>query len=124
MREDAAGRTAVEDEHLIVDLDTCADEAVRSCADVLYGTGCPELATELLRRYPGCMVVAVRDARGGCLCLSRDGVRVVVAARSGAAMPVPEQALLASLLHVWRSASSRGVTVGEAGRAASWRPLR
>ncbi|MER7410796.1 hypothetical protein [Streptomyces cacaoi] len=59
-----------------VDIDACGDEAVRECADVLYGSSAHS-ARELLRRYPGCLVVTLRHPDGSCCVVTRTGGRRV-----------------------------------------------
>ncbi|QHC21981.1 hypothetical protein [Streptomyces sp. GS7] len=84
-----------------VDLDTCADETARQCADVLYGSGGAERARWLLRRYPGALFVLLRAGGSRCVAVARTGVRAVTAVGDGRTArgwdPVP----LASLLHMW-----------------------
>jgi hypothetical protein len=100
-----AGLTA---DHLLVDLDGAADEVARECADVLYGTGAagdgpadgPADCRRLLRRYPGCLLVTLRDAAGGCAVAVRGGDGLV-AGCDGGALSRGEHALFASFLHGW-----------------------
>jgi hypothetical protein len=71
-------------EHVRVDLDGAASESWRRCADVLYGSGTLPLAAALLVRYPGCLLVSLRDAGGDCVTLARTGGgRVDVRVRRG-----------------------------------------
>jgi hypothetical protein len=90
-------------DHVSVDLDGPADEAWRSCADVLLGAGEPGLADALLRRYPGCLLASVRDEQGGCTAVMRTGVRITVTCGNGPgpAITAHAHAQLASLLHDW-----------------------
>lgn len=82
---------------VVVDLDAGAGELRRRCADVLYGVGCEELAERVLARYPGCLVVSVRDAGGRCVTVTRTGARIAVPYIAGAR----EQAVLATAVHRW-----------------------
>ncbi|QCX80210.1 hypothetical protein C9F11_33125 [Streptomyces sp. YIM 121038] len=58
-----------------------AGEAWRECADVLYGSRpyaaaeVPVVAGRLLRRYPGCALVALRVRGGGRVAVGRGGAR-------------------------------------------------
>ncbi|GGV04017.1 hypothetical protein [Streptomyces spectabilis] len=58
-----------------------AGEAWRECADVLYGSRpygaaeVPVVAGRLLRRYPGCALVALRVRGGGRVAVERGGAR-------------------------------------------------
>lgn len=60
-----------DDGPVCVDIDIVRDESCRECADVLYGTGSAAYATELLSRYPGCLLVTLRGANGVCLTVTR-----------------------------------------------------
>lgn len=79
------------------DDETGAAETSRRCADILYGTGDPESARLLLERYPGCLLVSLRDARGRCVSVSRTGVCGTIAF----VRDDREHALLVSVLHQW-----------------------
>lgn len=103
--------------HTRVSLDADVSEARRRCADVLYGLGAPELAASLLERYPGCLLVSVRDAAGRCVTLSRTGKRIVVTPVRGDL----EHALLASLLHQWLAGLSSRPVPGSGPSAAGRR---
>lgn len=93
----APAEEAASPEALLVSLDACGDEVRRRCADVLYGLGDPALAERLLERYPGCLLVSLRDTAGRCVTLTRSGRRITVASVAGAA----EHVRLASALHRW-----------------------
>jgi hypothetical protein len=83
-------------DHVRVDFDLVSDDTWLSCADVLYGTGGPELAEVLLRRYPGCLLVIVRaGADGRCVAVGRGGVRIAAGRVRGAW----EHGVLASVSH-------------------------
>jgi hypothetical protein len=104
-------------EHVRVDLDATPGEVARTCADVLCASGGPELAVTLLQRYPGCLLVSVRDDRSRCTVLTRGGVRITAApVRSS-----DEQALLASMLHQWLIAVSRSL-VARSGQGCAAAP--
>ncbi|WP_150130492.1 hypothetical protein [Streptomyces sp. 150FB] len=92
-------------DHVRADFDLVTDGTWLSCADVLYGTGGPELADGLLRRYPGALLVVVRDRGDGrCTAVTRDGARIPAGRVRGAW----EHAVLASVLHaLFRVALSR-----------------
>ena len=89
--------TPVHDDLVLVSLDAASREVRRRCADVLYGAGDPALAEELLARYPGCLLVSVRDGSGRCVTLSRTGRRICAATVTGER----EHAQLAAALHRW-----------------------
>lgn len=89
--------TPVHDDLVLVSLDAAGREVRRRCADVLYGAGDPALAEELLARYPGCLLVSVRDGSGRCVTLSRTGRRICAAPVTGER----EHAQLAAALHRW-----------------------
>lgn len=67
-------------EPLAVPLESPADEAVRECADILYGcctrsrTAAEVLARRTLGRYPGCVLVVLRGPSGSCLARTRAGI--------------------------------------------------
>ncbi|MFE6688757.1 hypothetical protein ACFVFQ_20075 [Streptomyces sp. NPDC057743] len=88
----------------VVDLDTCADETARQCADVLYGTGGLRLANRLLSRYPGCLFVLLHGGGSRCIAVVRTGARVTTTVRCDRAPHGGDQSLLASLLHAWLAA--------------------
>jgi hypothetical protein len=92
-----AYQVTVGDDPVLVSLDAAGREVRRRCADVLYGAGDPALAEELLARYPGCLLVSVRDGAGRCVTLSRTGRRICVAPVTGER----EHAHLAAALHRW-----------------------
>lgn len=92
-----AYQVTVDDDPVLVSLDAAGREVRRRCADVLYGAGDPALAEELLARYPGCLLVSVRDGAGRCVTLSRTGRRICVAPVTGER----EHAHLAAALHRW-----------------------
>jgi hypothetical protein len=92
-----AYQVPVDDDPVLVSLDAAGREVRRRCADVLYGAGDPALAEELLARYPGCLLVSVRDGAGRCVTLSRTGRRICVAPVTGER----EHAHLAAALHRW-----------------------
>jgi hypothetical protein len=97
-----------------MDLDDTSRESSWSCADVLYGTGVPERAAALLRRYPGCVLVSLRDAHGRCTTLSRWGGPIVLEpVRSGS-----EHALAVAMLHQWLVELSRCRAVASGPRPA------
>ncbi|MEU1784379.1 hypothetical protein ABZ553_00280 [Streptomyces sparsogenes] len=84
-----------------------ADATTPACADVLYGAGGPGHAARVLLRYPGCLLVTVRDADGGgrCVALARGGgAPVAVTAAGGPPISGREHALIASALHAWLEA--------------------
>jgi hypothetical protein len=87
-------------DHVVVDLDGGGHESQRRCADVLYGTGGPQLAEQLLERYPGCLLVCLRDARGRCVALSRTGRQITVSTVPPVGKEL-EHAFLAAMLHRW-----------------------
>ncbi|MCK7623143.1 hypothetical protein MUU72_08535 [Streptomyces sp. RS10V-4] len=94
--------TIVPDQDCVsVDLDRCPDEAWRQCADVLYGTGGPELARSLLGRYPGCLFVLLRAGSKGCVAAARTGMRMLTTIGGDHLDPGWDPVLLASLLHSW-----------------------
>jgi hypothetical protein len=92
-------------------------ETLRRCADILYGTGDPESATLLLERYPGCLLVSLRDARGRCVTVSRGGMRSTISP----VLNEHEHALIVSMLHQWLIEISSPPTPA-AGRRAARRP--
>lgn len=95
--------TAVD--HFAIDLDRRPDTGWLECADVVYGTGEPELADTLLRRCPGALLITLRDAGGSCVAVSRDGARIAVVFADGRGAPSShEHRLIASLLHSWLAA--------------------
>ncbi|MGW5355132.1 hypothetical protein ACWERV_32015 [Streptomyces sp. NPDC004031] len=86
-------------DHVRVELDGTTSEAWRCSADVLFGTGAPDLAAKLIRRYPGCLVVSLRDGSGRCVTLVRAaGGGVVVRVHSGVGSACAH-AVLVSLLY-------------------------
>lgn len=72
-------------DHVRVELDGAASEAWRCCADVLFGTGGPRQAAELMHRYPGCLLVSLRDGTGRCVTLVRAAGGVAVRVHCGVA---------------------------------------
>jgi hypothetical protein len=99
------GTLAVRDEHLSARLVPGRPGGWAECADVLVGhhpvagvAPAAALAARALRRHPGCLLVSVPLAGGGCVALRRGGRPLLV---SGTGLGRPEQALLASFLHAW-----------------------
>ncbi|OKI09540.1 hypothetical protein A6A06_02335 [Streptomyces sp. CB02923] len=87
-------------ELLTVDLDRCADERQRACADALHSSG-SEPAVLTLRRHPGALVVVRRRTARTAEAVVRDGTRLAVTAAGPAPAGRRELRLLASLLHGW-----------------------
>lgn len=106
-------------DHVRADFDLVTDGAWLNCADVLYGTGGPELADGLLHRCPGALLVVVRDpADGRCTAVTRDGARIAAGRVRGAW----EHGVLASVLHaLFQAALSRCPGPAPAPRAAGRR---
>jgi hypothetical protein len=105
-------------DHTRISLDDGGGERQRRCADVLYGLGSTERAAALLERYPGCLLVSLREPTGRCVTLSRTGRRIVVT-------PVRddlEHAALASLLHQWLAGLSSRPAHAAGRPAAGNRP--
>src|SRR5262249_51654186 len=68
------------------------------CGDLLYGGGGPRLAADVLRRYPGCLLVSVRDGAGRCVTLLRGpGGRVTRHVHSGVGTRRDHTALVLAL---------------------------
>lgn len=86
-------------DHVGVDLDGAASEAWLRCADVLFGRGAPPRAAELLSRYPGCLLVSLRDADGRCVTLARVGAGRVEARVCGDVHGGRDHAALADRLY-------------------------
>lgn len=85
-----------------VDVDRCADEALTACGDVLYGAGRSGRARELLRRYPGCLIVVVREPRSGRgLAVTRTGPAATVCRVGGGPVRAGDLAAVARVLHAW-----------------------
>ncbi|NUS12821.1 MAG: hypothetical protein HOY69_15700 [Streptomyces sp.] len=71
-------------DHVRRELGGSASEAWLRCADVIYGRGGPLRAAAVLRRYPGCLLVSLRDGGGRCVTLVRAGRgRVAVHVHTG-----------------------------------------
>ncbi|GGX53283.1 hypothetical protein GCM10010341_88190 [Streptomyces noursei] len=87
-----------------VDLDSCADETARQCADVLYGAGGIRQAKRLLGRYPGCLFVLLRTGGSRCVAVLRTGVRVMTTVSCDRVPLGGDHLLLAALLHAWLAA--------------------
>ncbi len=106
-------------DHVRVDLDAVSCEAWRACADVLYGTGSPRSAVPLLRRYPGCLLVSLRDGRGWCVTLARivradsEGALVCVLQVRTGVLSRRDHALLASRFY-------GRLVAGGCGSAGRW----
>ncbi|WP_369360021.1 hypothetical protein [Streptomyces sp. cg2] len=87
-----------------VDLDSCADETARQCADVLYGAGGLRQAQGLLGRYPGCLFVLFRTGSSRCLAVMRTGARAMTTVSCDRVPRGGDQVLFAALLHAWVAA--------------------
>jgi hypothetical protein len=118
-------RTLPADNGVRVDIDRCTDDAYAACADVLYGDGSFERARELLRRYPGCLVVLVREAcTGQCVAVMRTGLAGKVDPADGGPVGDDEFAALASALHAWLVATRDTARPDTDVAAASGRTYR
>ncbi|MGQ4487145.1 hypothetical protein ACN6LM_004172 [Streptomyces sp. SAS_281] len=100
-------RTSVIDEHLVVDVDACADASLLECGDVLQGSRASSVAVALRRvadlvaAHPACGVAAVPlggGLSGWVVAGGPDRCAILVPSRARSSA---EQSLLPSCLHAW-----------------------